>query len=543
MKRRKFLGAASGAVLLTSIGVRDAFSFGRPQTRFLHGVASGDPTANAVIIWTRVSPVEQGSTVVHWQVATDARLRHIVRQGTVTTDPSRDYTVKIDVDGLQPGTQYFYRFTANRRRSTVGRTRTLPRGAVGEAKFAVVTCSNYPAGFFNVYREIAQRDDLDAVLHLGDYIYEYGMGEYATDKAEALGRVPEPVGELLALQDYRQRHALYKTDPDSQAMHASLPMIAVWDDHEIANDAWRGGAANHQPDEGDWETRRKAAMQAYFEWMPIRGVPNGKGTRIFRDFRWGDLASLVMLDTRHFGRDVQPNVGDAVTGESIKAALQDPSRRMLGAEQEAWLRERLRAARGTTWQVIGQQVMVTSVAPPDLEPLVDRNAPTALTEEELQQRDAAIAASKSHHPQAFDSWDGYPVARHDFLGDLANLATNPVVLSGDLHTALAANLVPSDGERPVAVEYMTTSVSSPGLAETFPDKTPHGVRDGLLEQNPDMKYLNITQRGWLCMTLTAEQCTGEWHLLDTVFSRDYQATLAETLSVRAGEIRKGLFQG
>lgn len=537
MQRRTFIQAVTAAFLGTSAGLKDAFPLSRPKPVFRHGVASGDPTDSAVILWTRVTTAAPGDVVVGWQIATDLEMQNIVRAGSMETGQSRDFTVKIDADELAPGSAYHYRFTCDGQESITGKTRTLPQGAVDQARFGVVSCANYPAGYFNVYREIALRNDLDAVLHLGDYIYEYGMDGYATENAESLGRVPEPRGEITTLADYRQRHAQYKSDPDCQAMHASVPVIAIWDDHELANDAWRDGAENHQEDERGWPARRDAALQAYFEWMPIRGTANGADTKIYREFRWGDLASLVMLDTRLIGRDVQPNVGETVTRDSVVAALRDPDRRLLGVPQEEWLRQSLQGAKDTTWQLIGQQVMVGRMEPPDLEPLVDRDGPSFFSPEAM---DAVIEASKSHVPQILDVWEGYPVAREDFLRDLSEFAKNPVILSGDLHTSLAGNLVPAGGEHPVAVELMTGPVSSPCLTSVFPDRIPNGIRDGTLEQNPNIRFLDIANRGWLAVTLTPDECTGEWHLVDTVLSRDYKTWKAGSLSVRVGEIDKGL---
>lgn len=537
MQRRTFIQVVTAAFLGTSANVRDAYSFSRPKTNFRHGVASGDPTHDGVIIWTRVTTSTVGTANVRWQVASDIGMRKVVRDGTFETGESRDFTVKVDVDGLSAGNDYFYRFSCDGQSSTVGKTRTLPRGPVNQARFAVVSCSNYPAGYFNVYREIALQDDLDAVLHLGDYIYEYGMGEYATENAESLGRVPEPRFEIRTLADYRQRHAQYKTDPDSQSMHAALPVIAIWDDHEFANDSWRDGAQNHQPDEGGWQSRRDAALQAYFEWMPVRGAADGAATRIYRAFRWGDLASIFMLDTRLVGRDAQPNAGNEVSRDSIVAPDSAKQRRLLGVEQEDWLRTSLKGATDTAWQLIGQQVMVSRMETPDLEPLVDRERSPFFSPEQM---DDVIKASKSHAPQVLDVWEGYPIAREDFLRDLDEYAVNPVVLSGDFHTSMAGNLVPSGGDRPVAVELMTGAVSSPGMSAILPDKIPNGVRDATLAQNPNIRFLDIAHRGWLSVALTADKCTGEWHLVDTVLSRDYKTWKAASLSVNAGEIKNGL---
>lgn len=523
---------------MLAAGIRGRLAGAGPHESsvFRHGIASGDPTNDSIILWTRVSVDAPRTVEVRWQLAEDPEMTQIVSSGHTATDASKDYTVKVDATGAPAGKTLFYQFQALGTLSAVGRTRTLPIGRVEIAKFAVVSCSNHPNGFFNVYREIAARSDLDAVLHLGDYIYEYGATGYAAEDAEALGRIPLPAYELHSLRDYRQRHAQYKSDCDSQAMLASLPLIAVWDDHELANDGWHGGAEGHSQEEGSWAMRRDAAIQAYFEWMPIRGKPRGKKTRIFREFRYGSLASLIMLDTRFRGRDPQPYIGDEVTQESIDAALADPKRRMLGRSQERWLRKRLKRAADSKWQVLGQQVLVSQMISPDLEPLVDPDKPGVISKERLQ---GIIERSKKNPPSVLDTWDGYPVAREDLYADLGKYAINPVLLSGDLHTNLAAELIPENGQKPVAVEFMTGPVSSPVMSDVLPERKPNALRDGVLEQNPWLKYLDTRHCGWLCVTLTQDECVGEWYLLDTVKSRDFRSWTDKTLSVRAGEISNG----
>ena len=321
MLRRDFLRSIVGLLLTPLAGLRGGRAVAAEAPRFDHGVASGDPLSDGFILWTRVSGAE-GSVPVRWRVASDPAMKQRVREGVAWTDDWSDFTVKADVRGLPPGSTFYFHFEVDGARSPIGRARTLPAGALASARFAVVSCSNHPAGYFNVYRDIAGHDDLDAVIHLGDYIYEYGPGQYATEHAETLGRIPEPTRELTSLEDYRQRHAQYKSDPDSIAMHQQHPLIAVWDDHEIANDAWRRGAENHQQDEGQWAERRDAALRAWFEWMPVRGVPDGADTRIFRRFRYGDLMSLIMLDTRLCGRDRQPDAAGPATAEAISAEVQ-----------------------------------------------------------------------------------------------------------------------------------------------------------------------------------------------------------------------------
>jgi alkaline phosphatase D len=277
------------------------------EAKFLHGVASGDPGDAAVVIWTRVSVSGAGPAPVRWIVARDPKLRRVVQDGEFMTDASRDYTVKVDVGGLEPGKRYYYGFVCGRTKSPVGKTRTLPAKGVDKLVFAVCSCSHYGFGFFNGYREIAKRNDLDAVLHLGDYIYEYGPKAYGGEVGVKLGRAPVPPSEIVSLSDYRARHAQYKTDPDLQAAHAAAPWIVTWDDHETTNDSWRHGAENHQPEtEGDWDDRKRAALQAYFEWMPIREPHAGRPWEaIDRSFQFGDLATLLMLETRLLARDQQ----------------------------------------------------------------------------------------------------------------------------------------------------------------------------------------------------------------------------------------------
>lgn len=542
MKRRHFLGSVLGGALLPVTASNAAEN--AASVSFKHGVASGDPTADAVVIWTRVSGCANDFGEVRWKVASDPAMQKVLKRGRARTGVFRDYTVKVDVTGLPSGAELFYQFEADSCDNTavqspVGRTRTLPTSTLAAARFAVVSCANYPYGYFHVYREIANRDDLDAVIHLGDYLYEYGMGEYATERAEELGRVPEPAGETVSLADLRTRHAQYKTDPDLQALHAAHPLIAVWDDHELANNAWRDGAQNHQGEEGDWPSRRDAAIQAWLEWMPVRVNHEQGHTRIYRKFDYGDLLSLVMLDTRLVGRDLQPDEGPGVTAESVGAAMRDPKRRLLGARQESWLRETLVSSKAT-WQVLGQQVMMLPALSPDLEPLLDLALDSMVPIEQLQQY---IALSKNNPPMILDTWNGYPVARQQLLAELAEYARNPIVLSGDLHTSMAGDLYLNGRDKPVSVEFMTGSVSSPGFAEYLPEKRPGAVRDATLAINPMMKYIETDRRGWLLLSLTPERCLGEWHLLNSVHTKAYTVSIDKRLFVRAGHVSDGLQEG
>lgn len=536
INRRHVVGSLLGGAVLPVIGCSGQKTY--PGTaRFDHGVASGDPLSDRVILWTRVSGLLAGSIDVDWAVATDPAMKRVIRRGQARTGPERDFTVKVDADSLPSGTRLYYGFSVGSSASGIGQTRTLANGALDTAKFAVVSCANHPYGYFHVYREIAQRDDLDAVLHLGDYIYEYGMGEYATERAEALGRIPVPDHRLVTLQDYRQRHAQYKADADLQALHAAHPMIAVWDDHELANDAWRDGAQNHVDGDGSWAVRRDTAIQAWLEWMPVRVSHAGDATRIFRRYQCGDLVSLIMLDTRLLGRDRQPDVGDNVTADSVREALADRSRRLLGDSQERWLRDALDASGDSVWQLIGQQVMVSPTLSPELGPLLDLDRESLLPRETLE---AYVEQSRGNPPMLLDTWNGYPIAREDFLRDLDAHARNPVVLSGDLHTSLAGNLVRNGQSRPVAVEFMTGSVTSPGFAEYLPETHPGAVRDATLALNPSLRYMETDRRGWLELTLDHAACTGAWHLVSTVHDADFSSSVDTTLYVAADRIAEGL---
>ena len=541
MLRRSFVQLFASGVLLALLGTRGRAASASDLYEFRHGVASGDPLKDAVILWTRVSNASGESLKLNWQVARDEAMSDIVASGVAKTDADRDYTVKVDARGLPSDALLYYRFAIGDNVSPVGRTRTLPAGSVDAARFAVVSCSNHPYGFFNAYRDIAEHDDLDAVIHLGDYIYEYGLGEYGTERAEALGRIPDPPTEVVTLSDYRRRYAQYRSDPDLKAAHAAHPMICVWDDHELANDAWRDGAENHgngkETDEGPWEARRDTAIRAWFEWQPVRGEPDGGRTRIYRDYRYGDLLRLIMLDTRIYGRDPQPDIsGTDFTRPSILDVLNDGERQMLGRKQQRWLRKRLKK-RGTTWQVIGQQVLLTPLDSPDLEPLLDLTRPSLIPVESLRQN---IALSKTNPPVLLDTWDGYPRARRQLLKDIERYGFNTVVLSGDLHTSIAGNVRLDGASDVTTVEFMATSVTSPGFAEYLPEAHPGAVAEATLKQNPDLRYMETDRRGWLHMTFTHKECVGEWRLLDTITDTDYTVSVDRRLSVAAGEVAAGL---
>ena len=497
--RRRFLQtgsaglAGSSALGGTSLLLNSAPAAAADLGHFSYGVASGDPTSDSVIIWTQFTPVSGTSVPVAWEVAADEQMQQPVAAGVFVTTSARNFTVKVDVTGLQPGQTYFYRFAAMGQVSPVGRTRTATSGSPDSARFAVVSCSSYPHGYFNVYRALAARDDLDAVLHLGDYLYEYGQGEYGEAALDG-ERDSAPAHEIVTLDDYRRRHAIYKLDADLQAVHQAHPFIAIWDDHEFTNNAWTDGAENHNEGEGDWYARMAAARQAYFEWMPVR---EQSGDRIYRQFVWGDLIDLMMLDTRVEGRNEQPSGPD-----SLREA-QDENRTLLGFDQEAWLYNNLQSS-SAQWKILGQQVMVAQRYFIDIDRYLRGD----------------IAASFW-----IDSWDGYAANRERLLAVLReNNLKNTVILTGDIHSSLASEITEdpysrrhynrNTGEGALAVEFIAPSVTSPGFPANIADQAAQVVK----AKSPHIKYAELTTHGYILLSVGREKVQSDWYYVPSVLS-------------------------
>lgn len=493
-----------------------------PKLAFRHGVASGDPLADRVILWTRVTPLEPRDKLrVDWLVARDAALQDVVLTGSTRTDAARDFTVKIDVAGLEPGTTYHYRFSHGQQHSPVGRTRTLPVGTVEHLRIAVVSCSNFAAGYFNAYARIAERTDLDLVLHLGDSLYEYASGQYGNT------RPCDPPHETVTLDDYRRRHAQYKSDADSQRMLAQHALVAIWDDHETANDAWQGGAENHQDGEGDWPARVNAALQAYHEWMPVREQRRNDPRRENRRFTLGNLVDLYMLEERVGARSKQlpaTIVTDFGLGFSQTGDFLDPARGLLGDPQERWLIKGLRQSTAR-WKLLGQGVMFAQLKALGL--------PNEL------------GGGVFLNP---DQWDGYQPARNRLYAavkgsDGGAPIGNLVVLTGDIHSSWASDLTqdpnnpdadrggydPDTGRGSLAVEFVGTSVSSPGL-----DDPTGEIAAYLRSQNPHFKYIDLNKRGYMLLDVTHERVVCEWWHLETVASPDGRQALARAFQVQDG---------
>lgn len=507
---------------------------------FDHGVASGDPLTDRVIIWTRVSPESEGDVLVAWEVAMDADFDSIVQSGEGTTNASVDYTVKVDVEGLDPNSHYYYRFMVGDNTSAVAKTKTAPLGATAEATFAVISCSNYPAGFFNVYREVAN-EEVDAVLHLGDYLYEYGLGGYATGRAEEYDRVPEPAHETLSLEDYRARYAQYHGDTDLQAAHAAHPFVLVWDDHEIANDTWREGADNHDPDtEGSFSQRKAAAIQAWYEWLPVR-PPSSEQEIIYRKLPYGDLVDLLMLDTRVIARDEQNTYPDFIVGERIdvdatRAAINDSNRALLGTEQMAWLKDHLTNSTAR-WQVLGQQVLMARIHLPS--PVMEALDPSIAGDDFVEKGTAAIIASlgakntppelrtpeqqallDSAIPYNLDAWDGYNFERDELLNHAIQVDSKIIALAGDTHNSWGSQLTTDEGAV-AGVEFATSSVSSPGLEVTLGADLAASLAPLIIPLVDDLRYTDFINRGYLTVHFTMAEVTANWRYVSNIDSTNY----------------------
>jgi alkaline phosphatase D len=495
---------------------------------FYLGVASGDPLTDRVIIWTRVTPDQPDDVTVQWRVATDTGLQNIVASGSVSTNSNSDYTVKVDASGLQPASVYYYAFTYQGLSSLIGRTRTLSAGEQPQARFAVVSCSNYPTGYFNAYRKIAERNDLDAVLHLGDYIYEYSAdsASYGGQIGIALGRQHDPAYEIISLADYRTRYAQYRLDPDLRAVHQQHAMIHVWDDHESANDSYVDGAENHDPaTEGSWDERKAISKRVHAEWMPIREQQD----KIYRRFAFGDLVDLWMLDTRLNGRDKQIQLVGSLSTPESRDSIESPTRKIMSEEQFNWLSTGLSSST-TSWRFLGNQVMFTpiSISPIDTTFLYASVPP--LFAAFLRQQMPALQGLVE---LAFygDVWNNYPAQRQR-LTDLVRSSniSNVVIGTGDFHTAFAFNTSTtySPDTSSVAVEFMCPSISAPNFDETLNSNTSTrlitpqliATLDTTLKQrNPHLAFENLVEHGYTLIDFTKERVQGDFFFIDTILAR------------------------
>lgn len=544
--------AGSGTALTACGGSDD------PAPNFNYGVASGDPLADRVILWTHAQ--YDGLTVdvnLTWEAASDAAFTTLIASGSTRATAASSFTAKVDAVGLSAGKDYYFRFRAGSHSSPVGRTRTLPAAGAASLSMAVMSCSNYPAGYFNAYAEVT-RTDAKYAVHLGDFIYEYGANGYASADAIKLGRVSDPANECLSLSDYRKRYAQYRSDPDSKVFHATMPVIAVWDDHEIANDVYKDGAENHTEGvEGKLADRRAAAIKAWHEWMPVRTPDANDLRKIYRSFDFGGLTALHMLETRLLARDKPVEFAELlnpVTAVAARSALASPSRGLLGDTQLAWLQGQMAASKAT-WQVLGQQVLMARMSFP-LSVLAALNpsdtsasalaagqkaisdyltakgtaaqAPSSLTDVQRALLNPAINPKLGYN---LDAWDGYPFEREVLLTTARQLSKKLVVLAGDTHNAWSSRLTLMDGTL-VGHEFATPSVSSPGLEEYLAALAPAQTQAIFLGVVDDLVYADTSRRGFLHMTFTPTEAKGTWHFVSTIDSRTYtvDASVSRTIT-------------
>lgn len=516
------LAGASAALAAAPLAAR---SFG---SGFTHNVASGEPSANSVLLWTRY--VAEAETALTWQVSESEDFTRPIAEGSVTASPARDWCAKGVATGLAADRWYFFRFVApDGAASPTGRTRTLPQGPSARFRMAVFSCSNFGFGWFNAYGHAAEANDADLAVHLGDYIYEYGADNYPAPGQGVAERVLSPATEIVALTDYRLRYATYRADPDCQRLHQVLPMIAVWDDHESANDSYKDGAQNHQSEtEGEWAVRKAAAKQAYREWMPVSDDP-------YAAYQVGDLATLFRLDTRLEGREKQLDLAAVLRGktdpQAVDAALTAfrdsewaaPDRQLLGAAQEGWLAKALAdsAAQGTHWQVLVQQVLVGNLkTPASLAAQLGAGMPDFIR----QRLAAAIAASGVGLPSNMDAWDGYPAARERMFKAALHANANLLVLAGDTHNGWAFELA-HDGAK-VGVELGVCSVSSPGFESYLSFIKPETLASALVAENEQLVWADTAQRGYMVVELTPARAVTEYRFSTGVKQRS--ARLAGT---------------
>ena len=522
---------------ILGLGVAGAPLAAQPGGKgFSHGVASGEPAAERVLLWTRF--VGAQDTALEFEVSETLDFARPAAGGSVTASADHDWCAKAWAEGLEPGRWYYYRFTApDGSHSDVGRTKTLPVGATDKFRMAVFSCSNLGFGWFNAYAHAAADGDFDCALHLGDYFYEYGPGTYPSNEETQSGRVLFPAHEIVSLADYRLRYATYRRDPDLRRLHQLFPMIAGWDDHESANDSWEGGAQNHQSEtEGEWSVRKAAAVKAYREWMPVSDEP-------WAAYEVGDLATLYRLETRLTARAEQFSYGDILSGktspEAAMAALvafregdyRDGSRELLGMKQQAWLTEGLKrsASAGKPWQVLVQQVLMGNLA---TAPRLTEGLPADLPAYIRQRILAGAMAGRAELPLNMDAWDGYPAARERVFRAALDANTNLISLAGDTHNAWAFDLDHA-GEK-VGVEFGVQGVTSPGL-ESYASYLPVDVLEReTVAHNRQLKWMDGSRRGYMAVELTPASASSEFRFVSSVREKGAGVNDTRRVSTQAG---------
>ena len=524
-----FASAAFASALLP-LRARAATARGEAK-KFQHGVASGDPLAESVILWTRIALSQEKERVL-WQVAHDDKFKSIIKMGETETSKEQDGIVKFDCDGLKAGTTYYYRFLVKGETSPIGRTKTLPRGKPDKIKLGVCSCANYNAGYFTAYRALANTSDLDAVIHLGDYIYEYGDGVYGKHPMRSI----KPKGEILTLTDYRTRYAHYRSDGDLQKLHAAHPMIAVWDDHEVANNGWKKGAQNHSAEEGSYKERQRAARQAYFEWLPIRSpIRHGNNKKIYRRFLFGDLAALIMIDTRYDARQKELTLGAFIKKEKNKTFFDkklfdkkvfNPKRMIMSRAQSLWLKNSLYwAKRKARWTLLGNQIPFNPVYMTDVQ--ADKNS-SKIIQSIARVYQLAKKAGLKKVPVSLDEWSGFPIAQQTLVRQIQKADNPTLVLTGDTHNGWAC-FYGNDDEK-VGIELGTPGISSDGIEAFIPKSSLENVRKNFLKANPSSIFRDLTHRGFMVLEVERQQATTKWLWAD-VGKRRGRITAGPTLKV------------
>lgn len=536
------MGAAGIGAGALALGVPSALPVGSaaaaPGKRvFVHGVASGDPLPDGVILWTRVTPspdatpgsgLGEGSTLA-WEMSTDQGFGSIVASGAASADAARDHTVKVDASGLAPRTTYWYRFRvtggpAAGAVSPVGRTRTAPAtdADVATVKFGVASCSNWEAGYFAAYRHLAKRTDLDAVIHLGDYLYEYGVGGYGGKNGTV--REHKPAHDIVSLADYRIRHGQYKTDPDLMKLHATLPFIVTWDDHETADNAYRGGAENHDSrTQGPWATRKADADQAYYEWMPVRPVVTANNRHLYRRLRYGNLLELSMLDLRTYRDRESSSFSKRADSERVT---------ITGRAQMEWITGGITTST-TQWQLVGNSVMITPVLIPPLDP----DTTGALTD--------LIGVPENGIPLGGDSWDGYNRDRDRLLEAVDEAGKrNVVFLTGDIHMSWANDIPRKPAAYPaggtLGTEFVVTSVTSNNVDDMVgvPERTVgNAASAGLQTSNRYVRWVDTDAHGYAVLTVDSAAARMDWYAVRDRADRHTGEYHAQAWQVRSGSRR------
>lgn len=496
---------------------------------FSCGVASGDPARESVVLWTRLAHVD-GHVAVKAEVSEDESFARVVWSETTETGPSRDHTVKVVASGLTPGKRYAYRFIAGDKISPVGFTKTLPE-TTERVRFAVASCSHYSFGYFNAYDHMARDKDIDAVLHLGDYFYEYGVDGYGGEMGAQLGRPHDPPHEILTIDDYRRRHRQYKTDASLQSMHAAHAIIPIWDDHETSNDSFQRGAENHQPGtEGSWEARKRAALQAYYEYMPVRDPKPGRTRdQFYRDYAWGNFLTVTAIETRLTARTKPIDYAEAISelnsADDVerfrRETLADPSRELLGEPQSGFVEQSLTASveSGATWRLLANQVLMARVLAPDLGSYVTEEQIVALEAEFPPVRDF-LKWSSLGLPYNTDAWDGYPAARERFYQSAQAAGANDlIVLTGDTHMFWANDLKTDSGEA-MGVEFGTAGITSPGAGSLFGDAA-FDYSLLLRRDNEEVRYVDAINNGYTTIELSEDKGRVEFISMDTITSPNY----------------------